>query len=156
MQSCTVLFQNHYSIHWILTYWKIYYHKSLLVTRRSADIAKKYLCPTSKLPHETQVNRIKYIIDVAKQNELVVKDASLLLFATNCSKKIARTVIKVIESGRKYKLPSLRKERFDAIHVTQWPAKISEFVLQPENAQATPGQGSLSIRYGVLKLHIYT
>ena len=124
---------------------------SVIVTRSVMALAQKYVGPSSKNVVERLINGINIIIEVAKMNNLKCGDASVLATATNYSKRFARKVLKALDSGTEEDLKQLRKERFDSIHVTEWPTKIVEFVLRPENSRATPGQDTVSVSYGVRK-----
>ena len=123
----------------------------LVIRRHSADIVQKYVGVSSKLPRDIRQNGINYVIDVAKTNKLAVSDASILSSVTNCGLRFARKVLHAIDENKEAELLTLRKERFDSISVSEWPAKISEFVLRPENSRATPGQESVSVSYGTRK-----
>ena len=125
--------------------------KSVKVIRNATSLAEKYVGISSKLPKEIRVNGLNYIIEVAKQNNLDCNDATLLSNATHCSIKFSRKVLTALKSGKEDQLRVLRKERFDSIHVTEWPSKITEFVFRPENSRATPGQDTVSVSYGVRK-----
>ena len=125
--------------------------RSVTVHRSAAELASKYVAASSKLPQDIRINGTKYIIDVARQNNLQSCDASLLASSTNCSTKYARKVLNAITEGKESELLALRAERCDSIHVTGWPSKIAEFVLRPENARATPGNDTVSVSYGVRK-----
>ena len=125
--------------------------RSVKVHRTAAIVAAKYLGVSSKLPKDIRINGVNYIIDVVKQNNLQPGDATLLSNTTNCSVKFARKVLNAVATGAEEQLRNLRKERFDSIHVTEWPSKISEFVFRPENSRATPGQDTVSVSYGVRK-----
>ena len=102
-----------------------------------------------KLPKDIRVNGLNYIIEIAKQNNLDCGDATLLSNVTHCSVKFARKVLTALKSEEDDQLRVLRKERFDSIHVSEWPSKITEFVFRPENSRATPGQDTVSVSYGV-------
>ena len=74
---------------------------------------------------------------------------ALLSKYTFCSYRFAKSVLIAIKNGTEGQLLQ-RKTRCDAIHAdTLWTDRIIQFVLQPENSRACPGQEKISIKYGV-------
>ena len=127
-----------------------------VVSKIASTIAKQFLTPSSKESHERRSNTIKYVIRVVKEAKLSEGDGKVLSSAVDCCGKFASKVLKEITNNSEENLLKLNKTRFDSIHVTEWPKKISEFVFRPENSRAVPEEESVSIRYGVGKQkHIF-
>ena len=125
--------------------------RTIVVSRIASNTAKNFLTPSSRKSHEIRHNSIQYIISVAKQANLKEGDANILSSAVNCSQKFARKLLNAIANNSEKELLELRKTRFDSIHVTEWPRKITEFVFRSENSRAVPGEETVSVRYGVRK-----
>lgn len=125
--------------------------KSFIVSRHAEIVAKRYLDVSSKSSHTVRNNSINYIIDTARECNLTVNDTQVLSSATNCSSKFAKRVLDAIANNSVNELLVLRRKRVDAIHVTEWPRMIADFVFRPENTRSVPGKETVSVRYGVRK-----
>ena len=87
--------------------------KSITVSRHAVVVSKRYLNASSQSGHDLRKNAIKFILGVAKECNLSLRDANILSSATNCSSKSARRVLEAIENGTVNELLQLRRERID-------------------------------------------
>ena len=93
---------------------------------------------------------IQLTINIAKSGSLHANhhgDAQLLANAVSCSQRFAMKALQAIEKGNEQELFKCEKRR-DSLLATDWPDKLEEFVIQPENSRAVPGKEQVSIRYG--------
>ena len=106
-----------------------------------------YIVSRCRSCEEQRKQGISYVIAVAKQAELSLEnygDVSTLASETEFGWRFANTVLKAISEGNEMELLT-RNLRCDSINATHWPQMISEYVLQPENSWAVPGQEMISV-----------
>ena len=74
-------------------------------------------------------------------------DISNLAVALSCSASYAKKVLTMIGNGTPEKL--FKREVYNnAIKATDWPEKLREFVILPDNSRPVPGKDTISIRRG--------
>ena len=90
------------------------------------------------------------VVEVAKAGNLSADhhgDVSLLANAVSCGRMFAKKVLQAVHDGEEESLYE-RNIRCDSLLASDWPKKLEQFVLEPENSRAVPGQDNISIRYG--------
>ena len=127
-----------------------YLPKRIAVEAISQNLAATFL-KRSNTSEEQRKQGIRYVVEVARQAQLSIDnygDISALQAGTQTSFVFAKGVLQAIAENTEEELLK-RDVRADSIKCTEWPSMISEFVFQPENTRAVPGQEDVSIRYGV-------
>lgn len=120
------------------------------VSRISSKLSGTFLSRCRSTDEQKKQGTL-YVISVAKEAGLVTGnhgDIQTLATATSCSRRFAKSVLQAISEGTEEELLK-RNIRCDSIKATEWPSKIVEYVFQPENTRAMPGQDTVSVRYGV-------
>ena len=90
------------------------------------------------------------MLNVAKSAKLspdLYGDVALLATALSCGRKFATKVLNAIKNGEEDDL-FVRHQQCDSLLATDWPQKLEQFVLAPENSRAVPGNDTISVRYG--------
>ena len=126
--------------------------RAFSLSRIAKEEIKKILSSSSKTGASASQRCVstQLVINVAKAGNLNVDlhgDISLLADAVSCGRKFATKVLQALKDGKEQSL-FIKNIRCDSVLATDWPAKLEQFVLQPENSRAVPGQDSISIRYG--------
>ena len=125
--------------------------KSLSLARQSRDICKEILSTSSHSKTNARHVAVELAVKVAKAGNLSSDrfgDITLLSDTIACTRKYAKRILVSIENGTENDLFT-NNRRCTSIHASEWPSKLTKFVLLPENSRAVPGQDSVSIRYGV-------
>lgn len=123
---------------------------SVQVQRISEALSHEFLS-RCRATNEQRKQGTLFAIAVAKKAGLKAGDHGHVLSlasATGSSRKFAKAVLEAIRDKKENELIA-RNVRNDSIKATDWPLKISEFVLQPDIARAVPGNDTISVRYGV-------
>ena len=127
-----------------------YIPKSVTVSNMASEIGKRFL-KRRNTAEAQRIQGVSYVIAVAKEAGLSIEtfhDINMLSDATNCSQHFSRLVLQAIESKTENDLLQ-RNLRCDSIKATHWPNAIYNFMFQPENTCAVPGQASVSVWYRV-------
>ena len=125
--------------------------KSLQLARISRVICQQMLSTSSRTQQERRNVSVQYVINVAKGGELKSNmrgNIELLANVVSCSWQYAKLVLTSIDNGTEKELFTHNK-RCDSINSSDWPRKITQYVLCPENSRPIPGNEQVSIRYGV-------
>ena len=64
----------------------------------------------------------------------------------NYGRKFATKVLSGMKAGDESKLFE-RNVRYDSLLAADWPQKLQQFILQPENSRSVPGKDAISVRY---------
>ena len=100
----------------------------------------------------TRNTAIRLVINVAQSASLRADnhgDAALLANVVSCGQKFAMKVLQAIMKGQE-EVQNLFKLDVcvDSVLTTDWPDKLEQFVIQPQNSRAVPGKEQVSIQYG--------
>ena len=94
---------------------------------------------------------VQHALNVAKVLSLSVDnhgDISLLAQAIKSSRVFAKKVLTASKDGNEKSLFETRTRK-DALHGSQWVAKMRSFFFSPDISRVTPGKDKVSIRRGV-------
>lgn len=126
--------------------------QSFLLSRITKHEVQTLLSCSSKLGATTEQRHVgtQLVVNVAKAAKLDPEhhgDITLLANTVSCGIRFARKVLKALKNGEEHTLFE-KNIRCDSVLATDWPQKLEQFVLEPENSRAVPGQDTISIRYG--------